>query len=210
MVGLTAREDGFGIFPSVAHLSWLLGISERSVQYQLAKLRTLKIIEPETGARGGRGIKPGYRFRAGNLPRRPSWAEERVQRVAPFSEAERVQNEAPKGCNPRQERVQPVAPYDLKGLTKDDEGGARLPPRKRNQFARSPEADHKAPNRLTEAIELVDSSMRLGGVSFDEAIARLDARPEFSDRQRGEDFIGTVVYYYKAQRGLELAGKARA
>jgi hypothetical protein len=210
MVGLTGREDGRGLFPSVDYLAWLLGVNRRTVQRQMSALRDLKIIEPETGARGGRGLTPGYRFLAGNLPRRPSWAEERVTRVSPFSAPERAAFTTPKGRHFVTERAALCHPIVVKGLTKDDVGGARLPQRKRNEFARAPEADRKAPNRLLEAIEIVDTSMRRSGVSFDEAIASLNARPEFCDRHRGEDFIGTVVYYFKERRGLELAGKARA
>jgi len=90
--------------------------------------------------------------------------------------------------------------------------GAPGPQRKRNQIARpASEPERQTPNRLLEAIAAVDRIMKREGKAFDEAIALVGTRPEFADRSRGEDFIGTVIFYFRKARGLELSGgKVRA
>jgi len=203
MVGLPSRE-GAEIFASVAYLAWLLDLDRSTVQRQLSKLRALKIIERASTGQGGRGHGSRYQFNLANLPRRASWAEERAARMRPFDEIKGRIDDAkgPHGCTERAARARP---YVLRDGSLDVS-----PHRKRNKIARSHEDERKAPSRFLEAIKLVDFLMRHEAITFDEAIARLDARPEFADRQRGDNFLGTVVYYFKTQRGLELAGKARA
>lgn len=94
------NDDGYGIYPSVAYIAWLLSRSERSIQTALKKLVQLGILDRVANAKGGRGLKPRYQLNADALPERPKWRSERKgAESAPFTVA-------PKGCNEQQERVQ--------------------------------------------------------------------------------------------------------
>lgn len=94
------NDDGYGIYPSVAYIAWLLSRSERSIQTALKKLVQLGILDRVANAKGGRGLKPRYQLNAEALPSRPKWRSERKgAEPSPFSVV-------PKGCNERHKRVQ--------------------------------------------------------------------------------------------------------
>lgn len=83
------NDDGFGIYPSVPYLAWLLSRSDRSIQTSLKKLASMSIVIRLLNAKGGRGMTPQYQLCAKNLPKRPSWQEVRKGAdIAPFSETE--------------------------------------------------------------------------------------------------------------------------
>jgi hypothetical protein len=66
-----ARDDGSRLFPSVAHVAWLLGRSLRPVQEHLAALRTLGVLVVVRPASPHRATL--YRFNVWALPSRAPW-----------------------------------------------------------------------------------------------------------------------------------------
>jgi hypothetical protein len=66
-----ARDDGSRLFPSVAHVAWLLGRSLRPVQEHLAALRTLGVLVVVRPASPHRATV--YRFNVRALPSRAPW-----------------------------------------------------------------------------------------------------------------------------------------
>jgi len=115
------NDDGTSIYPSVSYVAWLLGRSERSVQYGLDELRNLGVLVIEKNGRGGRHSTTEYRMAEEKFPTRQPWREVRKgATVSPFT-AENGATIAPirgqkgaihdtKGCNLRHERVKLVAP----------------------------------------------------------------------------------------------------
>lgn len=96
------NEESDTCFPSRETICKEAGIKERNLIYCLKKLESLKEIEVLRGS--GRGNLTQYRL---------NFSQERVQRIAPFTEKkdamESLQPSAPfeeKGCNPASERVQ--------------------------------------------------------------------------------------------------------
>jgi len=205
-----ARDDGSGIFASVAYLAWLVGIKERAVQYQLAQLRRLQIIVAESGARGGR-LSTRYRMLSGNLPARAAWSEAIARGATSCTPNDRKLH--PRGetsCTPG---VHAVAPDPLVDPLVDplDTARANLLTRKqnrrapwqnvgRNHFARSP-----GPNRLQRAVAMIDQEIDSKQISYDQALAELRTRPEFQDQRPGENFVGLVGFYLKQTRAVKLA-----
>jgi hypothetical protein len=78
-------DEGESIFPSVAHMAWLLGRSERSVYDGLKQLKKLSVLQVIANAKGGRrrrddverdgalGKTVEYRLNSSELPKRPAW-----------------------------------------------------------------------------------------------------------------------------------------
>lgn len=204
-------DDGARIFPSTLYLAWLLGLDPRTVRAKLAELRGLKIIE----AQGRRGRATCYRFNVANLPRRPSWAETRSGSLDPLAgAAKRIPGSAQADPQIRESGSPDPPMYKSDDLSYGP--SPRPPQRKRNKLARpGPEPERQAPNRLREAIAAVDQIMDPQGCQrfdFDRAIATIASRAEYADRYHGEDFIGTVIFYFRQARGLDLAagGKVKA
>jgi hypothetical protein len=72
------NEHGEKIFPGIDLIAWLLDVDRRTVERNLAALRSLGILVPLSTARGGRlpggrGNTVHYRFRADALPQRPPY-----------------------------------------------------------------------------------------------------------------------------------------
>jgi len=116
-----ANDDGTSIYPSVAHMAWRLGASERLVQVNLAKLKSLGVLEVVANARGGRNLTVEYRMVEEKLPARSPWCRSRKgENHAPFKKTDAAANGEqpdPKGCsagekgsNSAHERAQTSAP----------------------------------------------------------------------------------------------------
>ena len=92
------NQDGYGIYPSVEYIAWLVSKTPRSVQSALKRLVALGVLDRVANAKGGRGLTPRYRFNSERLPERPKWADIRKgEDISSFPD--------PKGCNERHERV---------------------------------------------------------------------------------------------------------
>ena len=76
-LALFADETGHRIFPSVALLAWLLGLSTRVVQRQLSRLRGLGVLDAQTALTGGRGHAVRYRMDVEALPSREPYKRRR-------------------------------------------------------------------------------------------------------------------------------------
>ncbi len=116
-----AHDDGTSIFPSVAALAVKTRQSDRSVQYQLRRMERAGWLILVNQGNGGRGQHREYRIN-------PAWingadfapiseADEKGANSAPFEPVQKGATDdgkgaidSTKGCNPRQERVQRVAP----------------------------------------------------------------------------------------------------
>jgi hypothetical protein len=78
-MALFADDTGNRVFPSVGLVAWQLGLQERSVRRNLAKLRALGVLIPNSPNTGGRlaGADRGrsvlYRFAIEALPQRPRY-----------------------------------------------------------------------------------------------------------------------------------------
>jgi hypothetical protein len=99
-------DDGRGIYPSIAYIAWLTGASERTVQYGFKHLREIGALEIIANKAGGRGNIPIYHLLIEKLPQRPQWKKGATDDTL----LEKGAIHDAKGCNPRPERVQPVAP----------------------------------------------------------------------------------------------------
>lgn len=121
-----ANHDGSGIYPSVAQMADKVHMSERSVQYLLGKMKGrgwLIQVNPG-GIVGGRKLATNYRIPVSLIP--PAI----VGRVQSLHPSARVQNDVSDGCNPAQERVQPIAPQPSLTVSKPPKGAEapfRLP-----------------------------------------------------------------------------------
>lgn len=71
------NDRGEGIYPSIAYLAWKLGISERSVQRGMARLRQIGVIREVNKKKFGRILVPVYFMDISSLPRRKPWAKSR-------------------------------------------------------------------------------------------------------------------------------------
>ena len=94
-----AHDDGTRIFPSVATLASKTRQSRRTVQNQLHKMVDEGWLIPVANLKGGRNKAVEYHIQRG-------WIK--GADFAPIEEKGAVDDK--KGCNQRQERVQPVAP----------------------------------------------------------------------------------------------------
>ena len=118
-----ASDDGKNVFPSIKALSEKTRQSERSVQYQLRKMELAGWLVLVNSGNGGRNQRREYVIS-------PDWLKgaeiaplEKVAidsakgaKTAPFEVLKGAIHDT-KGCNPRQERVQPVAPaYNHQGI----------------------------------------------------------------------------------------------
>ena len=119
-----ASDDGSKVYPSIKALAEKTRQSERTVQYQLRRMEAMGWLILVSPGHGGRSMTSEYRISSDwikgaeiapfqNDPKNP----QKDADFAPFTDAERVQSttekgatDDTKGCNPRQKRVQPVAP----------------------------------------------------------------------------------------------------
>ncbi len=82
-----ADQDGSNIYPSVARMAWLVGCSERTVQYQLHELVALGVLVADpTTTRGGRGRTTDYCMDADSLPERAPFHPVNGAKTAPVSD----------------------------------------------------------------------------------------------------------------------------
>lgn len=70
-------DEGQRIYPSIAYIAWKLGVSERTVQRGMSKLRGLGVILEAGKKQFGRTFVPVYFLDASKLPTRKLWAETR-------------------------------------------------------------------------------------------------------------------------------------
>ncbi len=100
-----ASDDGSRIYPSVKALSEKPRQSERTVQYQLRRMEEMGWLIVVGHGNGGRSMAREYRISL-------EWIK--GADIAPMQKGAihdiKGATDDTKGCNPRQERVQPVAP----------------------------------------------------------------------------------------------------
>lgn len=100
-----ASDDGSRIYPSIAHLATKTRQGDRSVQYQLRRMEESGWLILVNSGNGGRNQHREYRIS-------PEWLK--GAEIAPFQKGAihdiKGATDSTKGCNPRQERVQHVAP----------------------------------------------------------------------------------------------------
>ena len=113
-----ASDDGSRVFPGIKALSEKTRQSERTVQYQLRRMEEMGWLILVGVGNGGRSMHREYRISL-------CWIK--GAEIAPFkkgaTDGEKGATDDTKGCNPRQERVQPVAPANNHhGIIKESSG----------------------------------------------------------------------------------------
>ena len=107
-----ASDDGTRVYPSVANLAEKTRQSERSVQYQLRRMEESGWLILVGAGNGGRSMSREYRIS-------PEWIK--GAEIAPIQKGanddKKGATDDAKGCNPRQERVQPIAPANNRHRT---------------------------------------------------------------------------------------------
>jgi hypothetical protein len=93
-----ASDDGGRIFPSIKHLAGKTRQAERSVQYQLRRMESDGWLILVNSGNGGRNQHREYQISL-------DWIK-----GAEIAPRKKGATDGAKGCNPRHERVQPVAP----------------------------------------------------------------------------------------------------
>lgn len=113
-----AHEDGTHIFPKIKGLSEKTRQSERSVQYQLRRMEEAGWLIRVSHGNGGRSSATEYRIS-------PDWLKgaDFASLKKGATDDENGANESAKGCNPEQERVQPVAPANNRHRTINEPSG---------------------------------------------------------------------------------------
>lgn len=100
-----ADDDGTRVFPSIKQLAEKTRQSERTVQYQLRRMEDMGWLILINSGNGGRNQRREYVIN-------PEWIK--GADIAPIAKGAtddvKGADSGTKGCNPRQERVQPVAP----------------------------------------------------------------------------------------------------
>ncbi len=116
-----ASDDGRNIYPSIPYICWLMGKSERAIQYQLKTLVSqgvLVVVSEST--------RPGeyteYRIDEDKLPKRKKWSEVRKQngagvlkrgaKIAPIEQGKGVQKTTEMGAkNDTMGAINDISPY---------------------------------------------------------------------------------------------------
>lgn len=125
-----ASDDGGRVYPSVKALAEKTRQSERTVQYQLRRMEMAGWLILVNAGNGGRSLNREYRIS-------PDWIDgvtfdnlQKGAEIAPFKKGancEKGATDDTKGCNPRQKRVQQVAPaYNHQRTIKESSGGERV------------------------------------------------------------------------------------
>lgn len=113
-----ASDDGTRVFPSVKALSEKTRQSERTVQYQLRRMEEIGWLILVGAGNGGRSMSREYRISL-------DWIK--GAEIAPFQKGAtddiKGANDGTKGCNPQQERVQPIAPANNRHRTINEPSG---------------------------------------------------------------------------------------
>lgn len=113
-----AKDDGTSVFPSIKELAQKTRQSERTVQYQLRRMEESGWLILVNSGNGGRNQRREYVIN-------PNWIK--GANIAPSEKGAihdiKGATDDIKGCNPQQERVQPVAPaYNRQGTIKEPSG----------------------------------------------------------------------------------------
>lgn len=124
-----ASDDGTRVFPSVAALAEKTRQSERSVQYQLRRMEESGWLILVGVGNGGRSMSREYRISLDWIKgaeiapfQKGANDDEKGAEIAPFKPEKGAIHDT-KGCNPRQERVQHVAPANNhQGTIKEPSG----------------------------------------------------------------------------------------
>ena len=93
-----ASDDGTRVYPSIKALAEKTRQSERTIQYQLRRMEESGWLILVNAGNGGRSMTSEDRIS-------PEWIK--GAEIAPIQKGA---TDDTKGCNPRQERVQPIAP----------------------------------------------------------------------------------------------------
>ena len=100
-----ASDDGTRVYPSIKALAEKTRQSERTIQYQLRRMEESGWLILVNAGNGGRSMTSEYRIS-------PEWIK--GAEIAPIQKGatddKKGATDDTKGCNPRQERVQPIAP----------------------------------------------------------------------------------------------------
>lgn len=164
------NDDGYGIYPSVEKLAWLLGVSERAVQYKLRKLRKAGILE--VSQVGGGRFTTKHRLVVSKLPARDAWIPK--NRETPRGEV---------GCTAE---VKPVSPDPLV----DPLGLKDLPPTPRKSY-REPKTPE--PDSVSEG--LMKYLADLGGGHVPHSRKQREALTRLVERHRPEDLRACLDFY---------------
>lgn len=100
-----ASDDGTRVYPSIKALAEKTRQSERTIQYQLRRMEESGWLILVNAGNGGRSMTSEYRIS-------PEWIK--GAEIAPIQKGatddKKGATDNTKGCNPRQKRVQPIAP----------------------------------------------------------------------------------------------------
>lgn len=146
-----ASDDGTRVFPGIKSLAEKTRQSERSVQYQLRRMEECGWLILVNSGNGGRNQHREYRIS-------PEWLK--GAEIAPplkgANDGTKGATDDAKGCNPRQERVQPVAPAYNRHRTINE-------PSEEGERVAAP--DGFAPPPMTGAICMVMKACGMQGVN---------------------------------------------
>lgn len=156
-----ASDDGCNIFPSIKTLAEKTRQSERTVQYQLRRMEETGWLVRVSAGNGGRSQSTEYRIA-------PAWikgADFASLEKKGANDGEKGATDDTKGCNPRQETVQPVAPANNRHRTINEPSlfGADAPKPKTIRAT-------SMPIEFTPDQTAVDLASKLG-VNLDDEIA---------------------------------------
>src|SRR5262252_9090988 len=190
-----ADEDGRRVYPSVEYLARIFSSDRRTIQRKLSTLRELGLLVRETDGRGGRSVRTHYRLVEEMIPDRLDYKgrQNRSETAALVSHKG--------GVSVAKERHQCRPEIEEKRQIENAAGETSCGNRKPNQRAPWQVRATQSPNRLLDAIGLVDRLMLRDRLTFTEAVAQLRAQPEFAER--GDDLWPMLLSYFKAKRGME-------
>lgn len=107
-----ASDDGTRVYPSIKALAEKTRQSERTIQYQLRRMEESGWLILVNAGNGGRSMTSEYRIS-------PEWIK--GAEIAPIQKGatddKKGATDNTKGCNPRQKRVQPIAPANNRHRT---------------------------------------------------------------------------------------------
>lgn len=115
-----ASDDGTRVYPSVAALAAKTRQSERTIQYQLRRMEEAGWLILVNAGHGGRSLSREYRISAAWINGAEFADLQNGAEIAPFQNGANGEKGAihdTKGCNPRQKRVQQVAPANNRHRT---------------------------------------------------------------------------------------------
>lgn len=165
-----ASDDGTRVYPSVKALAKKTRQSERTVQYQLRAMQAAGWLILVGAGNGGRSMATEYRIS-------PLWVK--GADIAPIEKGAihdiKGATDSTKGCNPRQKRVQTVAPANnhqgtIKEPSRKHEALDAIPAELLNDFLAVRKAKRAGPLTNT-AIAGIAREAAKAGISLSDAIA---------------------------------------